>query len=687
MSENEMPNQNSGCSEQPMDYLSKAAEACAAGDLTLGMHLYLAAYEKAAGDPATSTGVAVAALREAWHLACDLKERSMAEHVFEKLEPYLTRDEISECATALQNLALDRLEEYGFSREDLEDMAEAISQDFMGVDGSVVKVEHITIPGAGMFGSPDQLIANVDVEVKQVEATEPAEAVPVNAALPENQGGELADEQGQTDSSRIDEAPREGSSDKDSRKPHLGVSKVFNPYNDYPASSEGASWRSATNVGSGWNESIGLDGTTVLDSRFEGFSPVKKHEQTDDEAQVGESDAEPAPTAEESKRPADATDAKVSGPATPKAAPAAQAAPAVPVAPAAPGASAASAAPAVPTSPTVPAAPEKSISSASSSIPSMPDFASVEPAAFNYGSLVGYDEAVSIMRDYGFGLQHDRGFVSFVNMLNEQHGLNRMPAADTMLFRAPAIEDATRFVDATIGELGLPALRMSMEEGVQGMPVLCVTTDGNNRPRMNRQQNRFQGPAVLVIDELDMWRMPEVPENVEGGMNAFVLANMTRGAREAVNLIRSAVEDPDVFVLATSSMTGEVDPFFYEVLEPLTIVDIGNPNDKERGDIWAEIMQDHPSTRGLDAADLVRFSAGMARYDIYIAAREAVEEAYKTGLVQRGFVPVTSQNMLDKLASCQPFDSEEYRALEDRVVSDFVNSLDDLERLLGGAQD
>ena len=320
-------------------------------------------------------------------------------------------------------------------------------------------------------------------------------------------------------------------------------------------------------------------------------------------------------------------------------------------------------------------------------LPSMPEMAAVEPATFNYNGLAGYDEAISIMRDYGFGLQGDAGFTSFVSMLNEQHGLSRMPAADTMLFRAPAIEDATRFVDATIGELGLPALRMSMEEGVQGMPVLCVTTDGNNRPRMNRQQNRFQGPAVLVIDELDLWRMPEIPENVEGGMNAFVLANMTRGAREAVNLIRSAVEDPDVFVLATSSMSGDVEPFFYEVLEPLTIVDIGNPSDKERDDIWAEIMQNHPSTRGLDKVDLVRYSAGMARYDIYIAAREAVEEAYKTGLVQRGFVPVTSQNMLDKLAACQPFDSDEYRALEDRVVADFASGLDDLEELLGGTRE
>ena len=654
MSENELPNQNSGCSEQPMDYLNKAAEACAAGDLALGLNLYLAAYEKAANDPGTSTGIAVAALREAWQLACDLKERSMAEHVFERLEQYLSRDEIAECAQALQNLALDRLEEYGFSREDLQDMAEAFSQDFLDGDASLVKVEHITIPNAGMFGVPGGLA--VDVEVGRTE-TAPAPAMASEALAAAPDAGEQSAH-----------APAEGET-----KPPLSVAPTFNPYDDYPPSSEGTSWRAATNVGSGWSESIGIDGSTVLDQRFEGFSPVIKHE---DETSADEatSTSASAQSAQDGGSVAELESEQVAP------------VPTVEPQPASAPETAIEAASASITPPGVSASQAVEKASASG-LPSMPKVATVGQSVFSYNSLVGYDEAVSIMRDYGFGLQKDAGFVNFVSMLNERHGLSRMPAADTMLFRAPAIEDATRFVEATIGELGLPALRMSIEEGMQGMPMLCITTDSNNRPRMNRQQNRFNGPAVLVLEDLDLWRMPEVPENIEGGMNAFVAANITRGAREAVNLIRSAVEDPDVFVLVTSSMSGDVEPFFYEVLEPLTIIDIGNPTESEREGIWTEIMQNHPSARDLDLKDLVRFSAGMARYDIYVAAREAVEEAYKTGLVQRGFVPVTAQNMFDKLASSQPFDSDEYRALEDKVVSDFVDGLDDLERLLGGQQD
>ena len=162
-----------------------------------------------------------------------------------------------------------------------------------------------------------------------------------------------------------------------------------------------------------------------------------------------------------------------------------------------------------------------------------------------------------------------------------------------------------------------------------------------------------------------------------------MMANISRGAREAVNLIRSSVEDPDVFVLATSSATGDADPFFYELLEPITIIEIGYPNDKERADIWKQIAEDHPSIRGINIDDLVRFSDGMVRYDMYMAAREALEDAYKAGLVQRTFVPVTPQNLFDKIAACHPLDSDMYRAIEQAVLSDFRSDLDHLEDLFG----
>ena len=96
---NDMSNQ-SNCSESHADYLKRAAEACEAGDLVLGMHLYLAAYEKAVTDPSIPDGMALSGLREAWELACNLKERSMAEYVFAELARRAGREDEFAVASA-----------------------------------------------------------------------------------------------------------------------------------------------------------------------------------------------------------------------------------------------------------------------------------------------------------------------------------------------------------------------------------------------------------------------------------------------------------------------------------------------------------------------------------------------------------------------------------------------------------
>ena len=525
------------------DFLTKAADACAAGDLVLGMHLYLAAYEKAATDPLMPASTALNSLREAWHLACDLKERSMAEYVFEKMEPYLSGDEISQCAERLQSMALERLEQFGFSRQELEGMADMISQEFGG-DAPLVRFEHISAP-----------IVLPSIPSFDLDAIAPV------APRPDDWG------------TGVDEAPAENAETADA----------------------------VTSAGDA--------------------APVEAGASAESAAAA----AAPQPLARQI---------------------------------------------------------------ADDEIPTLPDMPlpGSKPANFTYRDLVGYDEAISLMRDYGVGLQNDRSFINFVGMLNHRHGLDRMPALDTMLFRSPAREDAMRFVEATIGELNLPALRMSMDENIQGMPVLCVSAKSDNHPKLNRAHNRFEGPGILVVEDLDLWIVPPEPENTEG-FGGFMMANMSRGAREALNLIRAAVDDPDVFVLVTASTENEVDPFFYDLLEPMSVVEIGVPNDQERSDIWTEIAREHPSMRTIDRVDLMRYSVGMPRYDIYMAAREAIEEAYKLGLVTRRYQPVTAQNIFEKLAAYQPLDSVEYRALEAEVIKDFQHDLDHLEDLLDGPWD
>ena len=221
-------------------YFKRAAAACEAGDSVLGMHLYLAAYEKAAADPSVPTGMAVAGLREAWDLACSLKERSMAEYVFEKLEPFLSGEEIARCANELQDLALDRLEEYGFSREELQDMAEMISQDLVDGEGSIVKVESISF--ARRHGAEQP---NEDDPANWAYGRNEAYAEDVAPAFPdEAQGGEVSVEQPQEDKPASDAHQRGEAEDAAPSEPRkrekvgMGVAPAdnFNPYDYYDTS-------------------------------------------------------------------------------------------------------------------------------------------------------------------------------------------------------------------------------------------------------------------------------------------------------------------------------------------------------------------------------------------------------------------------------------------------------------------
>ena len=109
------------------------------------------------------------------------QERSIAEYIFEKMEPFLTSDEVAGCAEQLQRMALDKLEEFGLSREDLEDMTDMISQDFLGMGGNVL-VEHLTGPSLAeslasaqaACGHPGRLQAGAD-EGDAADAAAPAD--------------------------------------------------------------------------------------------------------------------------------------------------------------------------------------------------------------------------------------------------------------------------------------------------------------------------------------------------------------------------------------------------------------------------------------------------------------------------------------------------------------------------------
>ena len=555
---NSSPSQNNEFDSSCAAYLRRAVKACAAGDEELGLHLYLAAYEKGTRENGGADADAAFALRKAWVLAVKLKERSLAEYIFEKLEPLMDPNELAVCAGQLQSMALEKLEEFGLSREELQEMTDMISQDFLGLGGParLMKVEHLTLPSASAAKRPAKP-AMPSVEPKPEADAAPAPEAASDAAPPVHDDAPAASAEASSDAA------------------------------EEPVESASASEPSANPA-----EADGSAALVTLDA------------QPDDAA---------------GKMAAEADESAV--------------------------------------------------------------ISSLEN--ITYKDLAGFDRTIKTMRDFGIGMQDDPEFQGLVTLLNYRHGLERMPAADSFLFRSPAREDAHRFMTATLGEIGLPAIRMHMEENLQGAPVLCVMAQADNHPRLNSARNAFEGPGVLMLEDLDLWEAPVV--DADDDLGGFVYATLSRGAREAINLIRSAVENPDVFVIASASDGRAIDGFFYDLLEPLTVVDIDYPDEDERRAIWLDILHDHPSMRGINLDDLVEFSAGMPRYDLYMAAREAIEDAYKTSLMHRNYVPVTTDNLFEKLAAYQPLDSKEYHALENAVVREFSRGLDgSIDDLLKG---
>lgn len=174
-------------SNSSQDFLQRAARAVEAGDAILGVHLYLAAFERALDENMVPSYESLMGMEEAWRIAIKEKQRSLAEYIFERLEPYLNEDAVNSHADELQRLAFDKLEDLGFPRDALESMAElmdpsaASSEDdadapssFMGFDleGEDGLTDLVSKRAASRGG-----IVQSDAADQEEQATEPSDAL------------------------------------------------------------------------------------------------------------------------------------------------------------------------------------------------------------------------------------------------------------------------------------------------------------------------------------------------------------------------------------------------------------------------------------------------------------------------------------------------------------------------------
>lgn len=526
------------------DYLKRAAFAVESGDQLLGIHLYLAAFEQSMLENIVPSDETLGGMRKAWDLAVAARQHSLAEYIFEKLKPYVSPDELARKADELQDIALDRLEEFGFSREAIEDMAELINEDLMGLSPSLFcryEEDALASPFSLMnFASSTE---DDQIDPSTIEQEEEFESPEVEARA-----------------KGLDDQETPTSPDQD------------------------------------------------IEAIKEALEPL-------------ELPAFPLPKLKGAKiAHIDLTDRKKK-----KKKP--------------------------------------------------------EPP-FDYSTIRGFSDAIEKMGQLGIGRMRDPRFKEFVKMLNSRHGVSRMPQLGTLVFNSSAREDANYFMVATVGEMGVPAVRMRMDHNMQGQAVLCVMASPDavtNQGGLNRFG--FEGPAALILEDLDLWDLPWLDM---GGVDVpdFLQMQISRGAREAMAFIQSALENPEVTVLASASNLEALDALFGPMLGLYRVVELDRPTDVERKEIWRHAQSEHPSMRGLDVMQMVPFSKGMSRFELYAVITESVEEAYRRSIAKDCFCAVRSDDVLMRLSNFHDLDSKEYKDIEKVVMDRFHRSMGHVDDLL-----
>ena len=309
-----------------------------------------------------------------------------------------------------------------------------------------------------------------------------------------------------------------------------------------------------------------------------------------------------------------------------------------------------------------------------------PDAPAAQQICFR--DLAGYDGAIQKMKALGFGAESDARYAAFLNMLSRRHGVESRLTSMPMVFRSQAREDATYFMHAVVGELDQPSVRMHVETTSQGLSMLSVSATSDFKSKQQLMQMNLDRPMTLILEDVDLW-FESIPalQQIE---DPTVQGGVAHGVREAVSMVRPAIMNPNITVVASCSIESDLDSLFFGILEPATVVDIDLPTQQERMDLWEWLADKFPSLRYFDYGELARLTESMTRYDICSAASEAVDQAYRDSIARTAYVPVTKSNLYEKIASFLPLDSREYEEAQEKVLERFRKELDHIDDLLNG---
>lgn len=299
--------------------------------------------------------------------------------------------------------------------------------------------------------------------------------------------------------------------------------------------------------------------------------------------------------------------------------------------------------------------------------------------AFTYYEVAGYRNAISRLRQLGIGLSDDESSKDMMRALNKFHGLATRPARKPLILTGNDIDDVNVLLEATLEELNMPTVKCKFETSFQGFGGL--TTIANKQAmRVSRSENPYFHVAreggCLVLENLDLWDFSPFGFQEELIIQSLVFKMQVPKQNRAVfDVLRDAVNNPAVVIVATSGDTNIESDDFAELIGDADVVCVESPDDVERHDIWSTLIQEHPSLNGLEVFELVALSSGMSRNDIIDSAKEAIQEAYYDGIKYAGCKAISKENIFEKLIVRQDAESQEFKLLQDSLIKSFSSSI------------
>ena len=302
-----------------------------------------------------------------------------------------------------------------------------------------------------------------------------------------------------------------------------------------------------------------------------------------------------------------------------------------------------------------------------------------KPYAFY--ELAGYDNAINSLCDLGFvgGIKSSSDGV--VAALNHYHGLKSKPALRPIVISGKCYEDITPFLNAALEEMAQPTVKVDFSENSNGMPQMSINANGS---AINAAQKEpalswvARNNGIIIIEAVEFWLLdpPDQFFDFGNGVGAFIHFKM--GGNVDVNeMIDIALDNPDVQIIVTTCQYEDIEADLLEFLGNVHTIEIDNPDQKEREELWTQISAKHPSLRMLNLRELASVSRTLSRFEIKQCAQEALSDSYYDGLKMGKVSGVTKENVFEKIClRVEDKDSEEFKTMQDFLLKSFSHSFD-----------